>query len=122
MSERTARAGPGHSVLSWNPLGLLGEAASNMSRLGIEHKIRVIQSNTTVFQRIYVLHRQYADSFISHIPAFRFRKVRRSTLGLPELSAVMALAQGLTLGRSPPSHLRLTKKIQANNVQTLDRS
>lgn len=48
-------------------------APSRRSGLGIEHKIRVIQSNTTVSQRIYVLHRQYADSSISHIPAFRFR-------------------------------------------------
>lgn len=30
---RTARAGPGHSVLSWNPLGLVGEAASNMATI-----------------------------------------------------------------------------------------
>lgn len=43
-------------------------------------------------------------------------EVQRCTQGLSELSAVMALDQSLTLGRSPPSHLRLTMQIQANDV------
>lgn len=40
--------------------------------LGIEHPIRVIQSNMTGLPRIYVWRQRHSDSFC-HIPAFKFR-------------------------------------------------
>lgn len=40
--------------------------------LGIEHPIRVIQSNMTGLPRIYVWRQRRSDSFC-HIPAFKFR-------------------------------------------------